>query len=271
MKKILLLFSLTILTTISYSQTEISVSEVNEKLEVKDKWVVVEYYADWCAVCKKMKPDYKKISEEYGDKIDFYSVNATDMNIQDFKINFPSVGYYFNDNKLSAPTHLKTGIRTYTALSVFVNSLVEKPNKKDSNYKPACSLDKIKIYSVGTVLVNDASRDDFNAPFPEEERSKLDKDSEFAIKLFDGKIQSNYKFTYIPNPKELLLKEELEEVNHMFYSKLYENKTNDFVVVRVEFINPDLESRAVVYLGFDRADYGCGFYDYTDAFFPDLD
>jgi thiol-disulfide isomerase/thioredoxin len=271
MKKILFFLNLTILTSICYSQTEISVSEINEKLTVQDRWVVIEYYADWCAVCKKMKPDYKKIAEEYGDRIDFYSVDATEMNIQDFKINFPSVGYYFNDKKISSPSYLGKGLYTYPMFEYRIKNILETPNKKDSNYKPVCSMESLKYYAVGRVFA-DQYNDIFIAPVPpREERKKDDTSKVYSNKIFDGQIETNYTFTYIPNPTEVLSDEEQKEVNSMFYYELDENTTKDFVVVKVEFINPYLESRAVVYLGFDRAAYGCGFYTFTDTFFPDLD
>ncbi len=41
-----------------------------------DKKVLVDYYADWCAPCKKMKPYLEEISKEMADKIVVLRINA---------------------------------------------------------------------------------------------------------------------------------------------------------------------------------------------------
>jgi len=46
--------------------------------EVKDhEKVIVKFYGDWCGFCKLITPDYKKLSEEYGDKVKFLEVELT--------------------------------------------------------------------------------------------------------------------------------------------------------------------------------------------------
>lgn len=51
--------SLTLGSTSSYAQTSdkinwISFSQLNDSLQVKQKKVFVDFYSDWCAICKKM-------------------------------------------------------------------------------------------------------------------------------------------------------------------------------------------------------------------------
>jgi len=43
-----------------------------------DKLVLVDFYADWCAPCKKMKPYLEEISKDMADKVLVVSINADD-------------------------------------------------------------------------------------------------------------------------------------------------------------------------------------------------
>ena len=47
-----------------------------EALLDSDKLVLVDFYADWCAPCKKMEPYLKKIAEEMGDKVSLVRIDA---------------------------------------------------------------------------------------------------------------------------------------------------------------------------------------------------
>ncbi|MFN8358048.1 MAG: thioredoxin domain-containing protein [Spirosomataceae bacterium] len=49
-----------------------------EKLLVSDKLVLVDFYADWCGPCKKMKPYFEAISKELGNKVVVVRINADD-------------------------------------------------------------------------------------------------------------------------------------------------------------------------------------------------
>jgi thioredoxin 1 len=43
-----------------------------------DKLVLVDFYADWCAPCKKMEPYLKEISKDMADKVVIVRINADD-------------------------------------------------------------------------------------------------------------------------------------------------------------------------------------------------
>jgi thioredoxin len=47
-----------------------------DNLLVTDKLVLVDYYADWCAPCKKMKPYLDEISKDMADKVVVIRINA---------------------------------------------------------------------------------------------------------------------------------------------------------------------------------------------------
>jgi thioredoxin len=47
-------------------------------LLVSDKTVLIDFYADWCGPCKKMKPYLDEISKELADKVVVIRINADD-------------------------------------------------------------------------------------------------------------------------------------------------------------------------------------------------
>jgi thioredoxin len=49
-----------------------------EALLNSDKLVLIDFYADWCAPCKKMKPYLEKISKDMADKVLVIRINADD-------------------------------------------------------------------------------------------------------------------------------------------------------------------------------------------------
>ena len=46
------------------------------KLLISDKKVLVDFYAEWCAPCKKMEPYLKKMTEEMPEKVKIIRINA---------------------------------------------------------------------------------------------------------------------------------------------------------------------------------------------------
>jgi len=57
--------------------------EINEK-EFSDKIkevCIVDFFASWCPPCKMLAPVFEKVSEQYGDKLNFYKMNV-DENIK---------------------------------------------------------------------------------------------------------------------------------------------------------------------------------------------
>ena len=49
-----------------------------DKIIESDKLVLVDYYAEWCAPCRKMKPYLEEISKDMADKVTVVRINADD-------------------------------------------------------------------------------------------------------------------------------------------------------------------------------------------------
>ena len=43
-----------------------------------EKTVLVDFYADWCAPCKKMEPYLKEIANDMSDKVQLVRINVDD-------------------------------------------------------------------------------------------------------------------------------------------------------------------------------------------------
>ena len=44
----------------------------------ESKLLAVQFYADWCKFCKKLKPSFEELKSSYGDQIEFLVLNYTD-------------------------------------------------------------------------------------------------------------------------------------------------------------------------------------------------
>ncbi|MDO5759591.1 MAG: thioredoxin [Bacteroidota bacterium] len=56
---------------------DISSYKQGEKLKFKgDKPIIVDFYADWCAPCRRQTPILEKIAQEYEGQIDVYKIDV---------------------------------------------------------------------------------------------------------------------------------------------------------------------------------------------------
>jgi thioredoxin 1 len=66
-------------STNDFAQDQLTVkseSPLGAFLANSNKSAVLKFYADWCSTCKSYEPVFNKISAEYKDKVDFYSIDV---------------------------------------------------------------------------------------------------------------------------------------------------------------------------------------------------
>ena len=80
----------------------VTLAEFNSKIKESKKPVLVYFSAGWCTVCGKMKPVIAEIEKEYGDKVEFFKIDADrDKEVADeFEINsLPVIMLYTHNNR----------------------------------------------------------------------------------------------------------------------------------------------------------------------------
>lgn len=91
-----------------------------------DKYILLDFYADWCAPCKAMVPALEAVSEKFSDKLIIYKVNIDNVNHQSLS----------SDNQIRAvPTliifkggeelHRKAGAQTRQQLEAWLESIMQ--------------------------------------------------------------------------------------------------------------------------------------------------
>jgi thioredoxin len=75
--------------------------EYNELLNT-DKIVLIDFYAEWCAPCKKMTPYLLKMQKEMSDKVTIVRLNADENKtlISQLKIDVLPTLFIYKDNKI---------------------------------------------------------------------------------------------------------------------------------------------------------------------------
>lgn len=93
-------------TTETPASEGLSSQQFNNLIQ-SDKLVLVDFYADWCAPCKKMEPYLNEISKDMTDKVIVVRINADDNKalLKELKISsLPVLQLYKNKSQVWANT-----------------------------------------------------------------------------------------------------------------------------------------------------------------------
>ncbi len=84
---------------------DVTDADFEQKVLKSDKPVMVDYWADWCGPCKQVSPIIEQLSQDHGDKIDFYKMDTntnpvTPANNQ--VLGLPTIQVYVNGELVKA-------------------------------------------------------------------------------------------------------------------------------------------------------------------------
>lgn len=103
MKRLVIFSLICFCSFAAFSQTEIFDKDLEDKLLVNnDRLIVVDFFATWCAPCKRMDPILKELEKEYRNRVSFYKIDV-DRNIVDDELDINSMPTYLfikNSDKL---------------------------------------------------------------------------------------------------------------------------------------------------------------------------
>ena len=88
----------------------------------------LEFYAEWCEICKEMAPEVTELKKEFDDKINFVFLNVDnpkwDKFIKQFKVNgIPQINIIDSNLNLQATF---TGLQEQKTLKESLNYLIER-------------------------------------------------------------------------------------------------------------------------------------------------
>ena len=137
-KIILILFSLSLITFLLIFKNNIFESTLQLKklgnLSVdpeiaftNGKPTYLEFYAEWCEICKEMAPEVAELKKDFDDKINFVFLNVDnpkwDKFIKQFKVNgIPQINIFDSNSNLQETF---TGLQEEKNLKSSLNNIIE--------------------------------------------------------------------------------------------------------------------------------------------------
>ena len=91
--------------------------------DIKDKPIVLNFWASWCGPCKNEMPDFDEVYKEYGKDVEFMMVNLTD-GAQETKNTAKS---FIDKEGYSFPVYYdvdEEGARAYNVMSIPVTYFI---------------------------------------------------------------------------------------------------------------------------------------------------
>lgn len=93
--------------------------------DIKDKPIVLNFWASWCGPCKNEMPDFDEVYKEYGKEVEFIMVNLTD-GAQETKI---TASNFINKEGYSFSIYFdveQEGAKAYSVMSIPVTYFINK-------------------------------------------------------------------------------------------------------------------------------------------------
>jgi thiol-disulfide isomerase/thioredoxin len=99
----------------------------------------VMYYAEWCSHCKKAKPEFQRLIEEYKGNVKLMMVDCMDDSNKELAESqgikgFPTIRYY--KNGLNGPSDEYSGERTYSNFAQYLGGITGVNDTMPDNASP---------------------------------------------------------------------------------------------------------------------------------------
>jgi thioredoxin len=112
------LLSSTLSTTPTMKVVEITTeAEFQEIIKLKERLVVFDLYADWCAPCKKLSPILDEIATTHGERASFYKINTEKL---------PSIARAFKVKSIPYVVFLRDGAIVNSHVGLLPKEAYEK-------------------------------------------------------------------------------------------------------------------------------------------------
>ncbi len=104
------------------SEVNVTKQNFNEELEVKEKIVIVDFFATWCGPCQMLAPVLSKIAEEHKEKVKVCKVNVDDEQELAMKYNVVSIPtlVIFKNGEIK---NTIVGLRSKSELENIINTI----------------------------------------------------------------------------------------------------------------------------------------------------
>lgn len=89
-----------------------------------DKPVLVDFWADWCAPCRKIAPMLEELADEMGDRLQIVKLDAdhNPQTVRDYRVmSLPTLAIFRNGEQVKA----LVGATSKSKLVKFVNEAIE--------------------------------------------------------------------------------------------------------------------------------------------------
>lgn len=122
MKKIIMILMFSIVSLFAFEELTLDTFES----KIKDKNVIVDFYALWCGPCKVIDKNLKDFNEIKPNGVEIYKLNVD---------NEPMIAQKYKVNRIPALLYFKNGVHIKTTLGVKTTKEILDTTKKNFNLK----------------------------------------------------------------------------------------------------------------------------------------
>ena len=92
----------------------ITEASLDERLKVRDKFVMIDFWASWCGPCKSLAPILEDLKDGYGQSVDMFTASIEDepgLAASHMVMSVPTLVFYRNGERLKTVSGGKTRVQ----------------------------------------------------------------------------------------------------------------------------------------------------------------